>query len=392
MKSPVKVWLALMSALVVVVLATSSRAAAQEFIYTANFADRTVSGFSFNPGNGRAKELPGSPFAAGTGPVGIAHSPDGRFLYVLLNDQVIDRPCGVSNGELLSYSINRKTGSLTLLEDHVLSGICSSAVTVDPSGKFVYAASFPPDGPKVGIIDGFQNSKGHLLPLAGSPFASPIEVPAGQNPAIHSLVITRNGAVMYASDPNNPAGILIVDRDTTTGGLTFRTAFNTGTDLGPLTMAPSGKFLLGMANLFFGAPGNGVYEFAIGKNGDLAPVPGSPFAGPNAGAGAAISISPNGRFVSSAVVAGIDMFRRHERAQLTAVAGSPFGSGLPAAVAFDTTGRFALIPGTVFRINQRTGSLAKVSEFPDGAGGIAIDVVPRHHERANRDGDKRTSD
>lgn len=84
MKSRPKMWFAVPLGLVAltVVLAAPLQAAAQEFVYTANFGDRTISAFSVNRANGKLTEVPGSPFGAGVGPTPITHSPDGRFLYV----------------------------------------------------------------------------------------------------------------------------------------------------------------------------------------------------------------------------------------------------------------------------------------------------------------------
>lgn len=366
---------------VAVVMAASSWAAAQdslrEFVYTTSFADDTVSGFSLNLRNGEATQVPGSPFATGIGPVSVTHSPDGRFVYVVINSEFLGGPCGSNNGELISYSVDLRTGALTQLDDLVLSGICSSGVAIDPTGKFVYAASFPGTNPKVGIIDGFQTSKGHLTPLPGTPFASTIEVAPGQNPAIQQLVITPDGKVLYASNPNDLRGILIFDRDTPTGALAFRTGVNTGSPFNPIAITPSGRFLLALGGGFisFGQPG--VFELAIGEHGDLTPVPGSPFPLPH-GFGTSMAISPDGKFVAVAGAfsvitgAGIDAFREHARGRLSLVPGSPFGNFTAGDITFDPSGRFVLVPGIVLRVHPGTGALTQVSQF---VGGDTIDVV-----------------
>ena len=345
----------------------------REFIYTANFADNTVSGFSLNLANGKATEVPGSPFSSGIGPVSITHSPDGRFVYVAVNSQFAGGPCGNNNGELISYSVDPHTGALTLLDDVVLSGICSTGITIDPTGNFVYVASFPFDGPKVGIIDGFQASNGHLIPLAGTPFASTIEVSSGQNPAIEHLAITPDGKVLYASNPNDSRGILIFDRDATTGALTFRTAFETGSPFTPIAITPSGGFLIALGDMFLGFGQPGIFEFAIAVNGDLNPVPGSPFALPG-GFGSSVGISPGGEFVAS-LGRGISTFRENGQGSLSLVPGSPFGNVTGLDITFDPLGRFVLVSGTVFRINSKTGVLTKVSNFTSGGGADAITVV-----------------
>jgi 6-phosphogluconolactonase (cycloisomerase 2 family) len=376
MKSHGKVWLTVVFCIFTLApVVASSQAVSQEFVYTANFGDGTISGFFVHPGNGKLTEVPGSPFTAGVGPAPITHSPDGHFLYVALTSQFQGRPCGINQAELLSYSINPHTGALTLLNDVILPDFCSTAVITDPSGKFVYVASIHFDPDKFGEIDGFESSNGQLTPLAGSPFVSPVQVSAGQNPAIQSLAMTHDGKVVYASDPNDAAGILIFDRDTQTGALAFRSTFNSGSPFGPIAITPSGGFLIAMAPIFLGNGGGGVFEYAIGDNGDLTPVPGSPFAAPDSGFASALSVSPNGSFVASAGSGGVSVQRETPDGQLSLVPGSPFGGGLPPAITFDTSGRFVYVPGTVFRINPETGVLTQVSNFTTGNAAEGITAV-----------------
>jgi 6-phosphogluconolactonase len=378
-----------------VVVAASSPAAAQsaerEFIYTANFADNTVSGFSLNPVTGKATEVPGSPFGSGVGPASITHSPDGRFVYAVMSSQFLGRPCGINNGELISYSVNPRTGTLTQVDDVILSGVCSTGVAIDPTGKFVYAASFPADGPiKVGIIDGYQTSNGHLIPLPGTPFASPLEVSDGQNPAIEEMVIPPSGEVLYASNPNEGRGILIFNRDTHTGALAFRVGFDTGTSITPIAVTPSGRFLLALGDvtLELGLPG--VFEFAIGPHGNLTPVPGSPFSIPT-NFGGALAVSPNGEFVDVTVSGGTDVFRSNTGGNLSLTPGSPFPVSGSFSIAFDPDGRFLIGPGSVARSNPLTGALTKLPDFTPG-GFVTGVTVTKTCEAADEDRDGKRGD
>lgn len=383
MKSRGKGYLAVLSSLLilVVVLAASTPAVAQqEFIYTANFADNSISGFSLSPGNGKTTEVPGSPFGAGVGPASITHSPDGRFVYAVMSSQFQGGPCGNNNGELISYSVNPRNGALTMIDGVVLSGICSTGVAVDPTGNFVYAASFPLEDLKVGIIDGFQSSNGHLIQLPGTPFASAIEVSSGQNPAIQQMAITPDGRVLYASNPNDSRGILIFDRDSTTGALAFRASVETGSALDPIAIKPSGSFLFALGEVELGTGQPGLFEFAIGTNGDLTPVSGSPFPLPH-DFGNSVGISPDGRFVAivgefSAITGtGISAFSEGVQGTLSLVPGSPFGDVTAFDLAFDPDGRFVVIPGAVFKIGRGTGVLTQVSEFVPGGGAQSITVL-----------------
>ena len=374
------------------ILAASKSAAAQEFIYTSDFAGNSISAFAFNTATGKVTELPELPFGAGgsgaaEGPINMAHSPDGRFVYVVFIGQLIDRPCGFNNGELLSYSVDPRSGALALIDEEVLSGFCAQGLGLDPTGQFIYAASFPEEGPKVGIIDGYRISNGHLMPLPGTPFASPIEVADGQNPAIANMVVSSDGRELYASDPNNAAGILIFDRDTKIGSLTFREAFNTNTPLGSIAITPSGKFLLA-------AGGSVMFEYEIGAHGELSPAPGQPFSVPG-GAGV-VAVSPDGDFAAS-VGQGISMQRENQHGRLSLVPGSPFGgpNAFGVAMTFDPSGRFLLLPGLIFRVHPETGALTKVTDFASGGDGITVlQPCKVHDERGNgkRDADGKDDD
>jgi 6-phosphogluconolactonase (cycloisomerase 2 family) len=351
--------------------AESSPAGTQEFVYTSNFDDGTVSGFSVNTATGKLTRIKGSPFPAGVGAGPLARSRNSRFLYLALLLEYQGQPCGNEFAQLISYGIAPATGDLSQLDDVTLPDYCPSSVVVDSTGKFVYVALIDFGATKVGAIAACKAKGGILTPVDGSPFLSPIEVPFGQQPAIGTLALSHHGTVLYASDPNDPAGILIFERDASSGALSFRTTFNSGAAFGAMVITPSGKFLLA-------APpyGPGIYEYSIGANGDLTAVRGSPFASPDNSAVTAISISPKEKFVMIAEMGGVVVQRvTPKNGALSIVPGSPFGGGLPAAVTFDPSGVFVYVPGTAYKINLQTGVLSRVSNFKTGSAPEAITAV-----------------
>jgi 6-phosphogluconolactonase (cycloisomerase 2 family) len=351
--------------------AASPQAATQEFVYTSNFGDGTVSGFSVNPATGKLTKIKGSPFAAGLGPGPLAHSPNGRFLYLTVSEQGEGGPCGNNFAELISYGVEPTTGSLSQLDSVTMPDYCPSDIVVDKSGRFVYVALIDFGDVKVGAIAVYESKAGMLTPVNGFPFLSPIEVPFGQQPAIGTLALSHDGKVLYASDPNDPAGILIFDRGTNTGAVAFRATFNSGTEFGAMAITPSGKFLLAAAPY-----GSGVYEYSIGSDDSLVTGSGSPFASPEASLVNAIRFSPNGRFAVIAETGGITVQRENPKnGGLSLVSGSPFGGGLPPAVTFDPSGIFVYVPGTAYKINTQTGVLSKISGFKVGNASEAITAV-----------------
>jgi DNA-binding beta-propeller fold protein YncE len=91
----------------------------------------TVSGFSIGS-NGVLTALSGSPFQAGTAPIGIAIDPTSRFLYITdaAQNQVIENSIQ-SNGTLLPLN-----PGITATETFPV------GITVDPRGLFVYVANY----------------------------------------------------------------------------------------------------------------------------------------------------------------------------------------------------------------------------------------------------------
>ena len=84
--------------------------------------------------------MKGSPFAAGTDPLGMAVDPTGKFAYVP----------NVGSDNISAYTIDATSGALTPMTGSPFSaGRGAYAVAIDPSGKFAYVANsdskvFPP--------------------------------------------------------------------------------------------------------------------------------------------------------------------------------------------------------------------------------------------------------
>jgi 6-phosphogluconolactonase (cycloisomerase 2 family) len=357
-------------------VAAPAKSAAQEYVYVSNFGDDTISGYFVNPVSGNLLDVPGSPFASGVGTGALAHDPRGRFLYAALSEEYLGYPCGTDYAELNSYGINPANGSLLPVMNVVLPQYCPSDIIVDASGRFVYVALIDfgnEQGNKVGAIAAYETSNGFLTAVPGSPFLSPIAVSFGQNPAIGDIAITHDGKVLYASDPNDAAGILIFDRDPNNGALAFRATYNSGTAFGPMRISPSGKYLVALPPY-----GSGVYEYVIGPDGGLEAVSGSPFASPYVSIANNIAFSPNGEFIAIAETGGVAVERKNPVAWsggLSLVPGSPFGGGLPASLAFGVSGNYVYVPGAVYKINPKTGALAQVSTFQTGNSAEAIVTV-----------------
>jgi 6-phosphogluconolactonase len=352
-------------------LQAGSKATGPEYVYTSNFGDFTVSGFSVNTETGKLTKITGSPFPAGIGPEAFAASRNGHFLYLSLGEWSEGGPCGNDLAQAVSYSIAPATGELSPLDNVTLPDYCPSDLIVDRTGKFVYVALIDWGYPKVGAIAALKTKAGVMTPVDGTPFLSPIQAPAGQGPAIGTLALSRDETVLYASDPNDATGIFIFDRDTSSGALTFRTTFDSESPFGPIAITPSGNYLVAAPPL-----GSGMYVYSIGSDGNLTAVPGSPFASPDNNIVNGMSISPNGKFVAVAEQGGIVVQKiTPKNGALSLVPGSPFGGYIPYAVTFDPSGEFLYVPGTAYRIDPETGVLTRSGSFKTGSYAFDITAV-----------------
>jgi hypothetical protein len=361
MISSSRLWIALTTWVVLAAMP----AGAQELVYTSNFDNSTVSGFGLNLRTGVVSETPGSPYGASVGPEQMAASADGSFVYVAAATWYPGGPCGTNYAELDSYKIVSGSGRLVPSQVTLLPAWCPSAILASGNDVYVVLDNFGAN--KYGEIAGYESVNGSLKPITGSPFPSPIAVSPGQQPAISSIALSSDGKVMYAADPNDAAGFLIFDRIPKTGALLFRDTFSSGTAMGVVTVSPSGKFLAA-----FPGSGNFVYMYAIGADGSLTTVPGSAFTTPNTNGQTDLAFSPDEKFLAISEQGGVSVMTVSTSGELEVVSGSPFGSGFPGWVAFDPTGKFVIVPGTVFQIDSTTGVLTQDSTFATGGSGMVV--------------------
>ena len=303
-----------------------------------------VSAYTINGASGALTPVPGSPFAAGTGPQGVTVDPSGQFVYV----------ANTGSNNVSAYTIDPATGALTeIAGSPFATGALLRTVAIDPSGQFAYVANVLSNNVSAFTID---PATGGLTPVSGSPFA------AGTAPA--TVVVHPAGQFVYVANCGsvgcqgaNPGSVSAYAIDTTSGALTEITGspFAAGTTAFWVTLDPSGQFAY-VTNL----RSNNVSAYTI-----------------DATTGA-----------------------------LSEIIGSPFAAGLdPLAVAVDRTGQFAYVancgneslgcqassPGNVsaYTIDGATGALSPISDSPFAAGttsvSLTVDPTGQFVYVANRD-------
>jgi 6-phosphogluconolactonase (cycloisomerase 2 family) len=293
--------------------------------YVVNHDSNNVSAFTIDSTKGTLAPLPGSPFAAGGGPVCLTLS--GHFAYVVDNG---------SNG-VSAYSLDFTTGALTPVPGSPFttgaSPVSLTAVETAGQSTFVYVANSAS-----GDVSGYSldAGKGALAPVAGSPF------PAGNKP----VAVTVGGGFAYVLNQggNNISGYAI---DTSTGSLTAvaGSPFAVGANPVQLTVYNGVVYAVNAGD-------NSVSAFAVGPSGALTPLPGSPYTTGTRPTGLTTILSgqrvtPGGHQYFALVPNGgsndvsaytLDAPGGQFNGSLSAVSGSPFVAGTnPESVAAITT-------------------------------------------------------
>jgi 6-phosphogluconolactonase (cycloisomerase 2 family) len=381
------------------------------FLYVANSGSANVSAFAVNLANGELTAVAGSPFAAESGATAAAVSPSGKLLYVA-NDTA---------GNISAYSINATTGVLTAVAGSPFAaGTKPVALGVDPSGKFLYVVNSGSDN-----VSGFSiGTSGALTAISGSPFA------VGTTPLF--LAVTTSDKFVYVANSGSK-NVSAFSLNRTTGALTAVSGSPFAAETKPSAVAadPSSKFVY-VTN----SGSNNISEYKLNATtGALTAISGSP-----ASAGEApssVTVDPSGKFVFAgnktsddvsmytlssstgaltAIVPGPTRARKApvsitvsagttpitytpsfayvadlgggvptlavnaSTGDLTAISGSPFGSGSPRSVGFAPNGKFLYTANNStigeYTVDSTTGALSSIGTVTAGDAPYAVAVDP----------------
>ena len=193
------------------------------FVYVANQAAYNVAAYTLHPTTGALAWI-GS-VGAGTDPASIAVDPTGRFVYVANQYQL-----NLGSGSLSAYAISALTGALTPLAGYpITTGPNPSAVTVDPSGRFVYSVN-------LNGVAAYQINPATGALINASAVAP---VPIGANPK--AIAVEPSGRFAYVANYDTHT-VSIYAIDPTFGTLTFSANVTAGTNPRAITVDASGRF------------------------------------------------------------------------------------------------------------------------------------------------------
>jgi 6-phosphogluconolactonase (cycloisomerase 2 family) len=337
------------------------------FVYVINNASFDLDAYAVDSTTGDLTLVSGSPYPTGDQPVAVTVDPTGRFVYV------VDYNNLPALGFISAWSIDGATGALTPVPGSPFqTGFLPRAITIDATGHFAYVANSGDDTVSAYTINGIT---GALAVIPRSPF------PAGSRP----YSVTASGSFLYVAN-NGSNDVSAYTIDSATGALAAipGSPFSAGT--GPYSVTATGRFVY-VANL----SSSDISAYTIDSvTGALAAIPGSPF--PTDVAPSSVVVDPTGHF---AYVANCGTFCSSDdlydtggvsgytidatTGALTAMPGSPFGAGnYPNSLAVLPSGGFLYVancgagcagdgafldPGSVsaFTIDGATGDLTEIS-------------------------------
>jgi 6-phosphogluconolactonase len=331
-----------------------------EFAYAVDQNSNAVFGFKL-AASGALTPLAKPSFPAGNAPNGVAVDPSGRFVYVV----------NLLSNNVSGYAIDEKGTLKPVPGSPFAAGSGPGWITVDPTGRFVYVANCAAlcSGTGQGNVSGYaiNKSTGALVAVPGSPFT------ADQIP--YAVAVDPTGSFAYVANFNS-ASVSVFKIDQCSGSLWASTnSVPTGGE-SPIALAldPYGRFLY-----VNNTASNNVSAFAVGSNGTLTTVPGSPFVSGDFTQG--LAFDPSGEFVYVTEGSAVLGYSLGVSGELIPLAGSPYASpGFLVSLATDRSGHYIFggagsMGVAAFKIDATTGNLTAVNGSPFLAGGNTVFVT-----------------
>jgi 6-phosphogluconolactonase len=183
-------------------------------LYVADENGNSVSSFTINATTGALTAAPGSPSLVGVQPFAIAVAPSGQHIYTVCN----------GGNDIYFQSADPSTGQLGLSASLVGPGF--SSIAIAPSGKLAYVGNISSNTVQTYGIDassGFLN--GFLIPTG-------IQISSGS--AVEHVTVDPTGRWLYAPTATGTVAAFTIDANT--GALTAVAGSQVPTGNGPTTL------------------------------------------------------------------------------------------------------------------------------------------------------------
>lgn len=294
--------------------------------------------------------------SADFGPHSVTVNPSGKFAYVV-NDGAIE----VTGGSIFVYALDSTTGTLTLTGNGVLFGTsdCPSCVTpyslaVHPSGRFAYVAhegGFFPTFISMFSIDATTGA-----------FTSIGAISAGGR--AEAVTVDPTGNFVYVVNEIDPGGlpgnVSAFSINTTTGALTSIGTIPAGTDPTSVAVDPTGKFAY-VTN----SGSNNVSIYTINTTTGALTSVGQISADINP---SFVAVDPTGKFayVTNSGANDVSMYTIDSTTGTLAPIGTIAAESSPTSIAVHPSGKFVYVTNSgsnsvsIYSINATTGALTPI--------------------------------
>jgi DNA-binding beta-propeller fold protein YncE len=147
-------------------------------LYVINWGSKDIDAYFIYRNNGYIFQVPGSPFAIGQNPTGVAVHPSGHFVYVTTINGAVYAFAVESNG-----SLKPVPGSPFPTQSDPI------GLAIDPTGHYLYTN----DGSNANKIDAYSisNYETETRPAPDAPF-HPVPEPPNQVIAVHNLLCSSS--------------------------------------------------------------------------------------------------------------------------------------------------------------------------------------------------------
>jgi len=351
--------------------------------YTNKSASKGIYVYSFDPGTGKLTSM--GVAAESEDPSFLAIHPSGKYLYAV---NEIDHFGAQKSGSASAFSIDRKTGKLTLLNQAATRGAGPCHISLDKSGKFALVANY--DGGSAASFpvheDGTLGEAADFVQHHGSS----VNKERQEGPHAHWIGTSPDNRFALAADLGLDE-VLVYRFNATKGTLAPNgppfAKLNPGSGPRHVAFHPNGKFAYVLTELE-----GSVTVFAYkASNGSLSPLQTlstlstlrKDYSGPKEGA--EIAVHPSGRFLYASNRASIDTISAFSinptKGTLNLKDEYPTMGKTPRNFAIDPTGKFLLAANqesnniVIFRIDSTTGALTPTGEIVEAPAPVCITFV-----------------
>jgi 6-phosphogluconolactonase len=272
--------------------------------------------------------------------------------------------------QIAAFKIDVSTGALgtptTVAGPNDAAGIAAG-----PAANLLFVSDFGGEAVDVFSVNA---GDGTLAPTSVAPL--PQSTTTTRLPRPDRSVTDPAGKYLYVSDSNSGAVDAFAIGADGSLSLVPGSPFPAGDGPSGVAVDPAGKFVYVSDNY---DPMGGISAYAIDSSGALTAVPGSPFSTGNSSAGPGpLAVHPNDKFLYVALSGNVNANHLISAFKidpatgaLGAVAGSPFATGAnPNTMALDGAGRFLYTANTqddtvsAFAVNPTTGTLTPIAGSP----------------------------